>query len=537
MEKKLSSNTPDPDVIVVGGGSAGCVIAAELVRSGQRVLLLEAGPDAEEHPETLTADGYKQAFINDSLIYDRFSVVRRAWGQRRLFMGSGRGLGGSGSVNAMVYTRGSASDFDAWPQGWRWEDVVPDFEAVEAVLRPRPRPSTDFTERCIAAAESEGMRRKRDLNDGELCGVLGHEAMNYEGSARRSSYTGFLRPQRDNPRLEVRTGAVVERVCWANVGEKGEPQISGVRWWEGGVLHERACHRVVLTAGALATPAVLMRSGIGPAEVLRHAGVELVVDCPSVGENLHDHPNVQLFFRSQREVDACFPQLYGFDRMGSGPAWADGEADTCFVFYPARSSFREGVMRMLPAIALPEALYERSWLRSGLQRVVAGLFRADATRDAVNRLWGIVVILGKPKSRGRVWIESANAHDFPCVDPGYFRDPADLETLLAGVRRARDIAGHHPLVGFGNRELVPGPMGRDLATWARKTVMTTYHYAGTCRMGTDADAVVSPDLRVRGAQGLWVGDASVMPVAPVAALNAPSMMIGIRAAREVLQAG
>ncbi|MEM9073440.1 MAG: GMC family oxidoreductase N-terminal domain-containing protein, partial [Myxococcota bacterium] len=194
------------DYIVIGGGSAGCILAAEL-SAHSSVLLLEAGPHAETHPETLSADGYKEAFINDELMHERFSVTDDRWGKRRLFMGSGRGLGGSGSINAMVYTRGAKEDFDQWPEGWRWDDVVPTFKALEGTLRPHRRDPTDWTERCIAAAENGGFRRKADLNDGDLSGVLGYEWMSYEGDRRRSSFAAYLQPVLGRPNLTVRTGA------------------------------------------------------------------------------------------------------------------------------------------------------------------------------------------------------------------------------------------------------------------------------------------------------------------------------------------
>ncbi len=520
--------THSTDAIVVGGGSAGCIVAAELLKAGRKVALFEAGPDAEDHPETLVADGYKEAFINDELMHERFSVHRGRWGDRRLFMGSGRGLGGSGSINAMVYTRGAKEDFDAWPEGWRWDDVVPAFEAVEETLQPRPRPSTDFTERCIAAAEGVGFRRKRDLNDGDLGGVLGHEAMNYAGEERRSSYVAFLREHRDDPKLQLFTGAAIDKV----LVEDG--RVVGVQWYEGAERKELRAPDTILCAGTLATPAILLRSGIGPAADLRALDIPVVLDQPAVGANLHDHPNVQLFFRGDRDVDTRYPQLYGFDRVGDAPSLAEGQADTCYVFYPARSSFREGLMRLLPAIALPEALYEQQWVRGGMRKAIEGLFGMDATQQFVKQLWGIVVILGKPESRGRLWLRSADPTEKPAIDPGYFKDPADMQTLLRGVDRAREIAASHPLPGFGNQELIPGPLQRDTEQWARKNVMTTYHYAGTCRMGEGEGAVVDTKLRVQGLEGLRVADASVMPVTPVAALNAPSMMIGYRASRLLL---
>ncbi len=516
------------DFIVVGGGSAGCIVAAELAARGD-VLLLEAGPHAEEHPETLAADGYKKAFTNDELLYERFSVRDDRWNDRRLFMGSGRGLGGSGSVNAMVYTRGAKEDFAQWPAGWRWDDVVPSFQSVEDVLRPRRRAPTDWTERCIAASEQAGFRRSENLNDGDLSGVLGYEWMNYEGDRRRSSFVGFLAPASEQPTLTVHTGASVHRVTFEGT------RATGVVYEQGGVVHQAAASsEIILCAGALASPAILLRSGVGPAADLSALGIDVVLNQPEVGQNLHDHPNVQLFFRGKRDVDCDYPQLYGFHRVGESAELVAGQPDTCYVFYPARSSFREGLIRLLPSIALPERLYQRSWARNGVRGAIAAAFRSRTVTDFVARMWGIVVILGKPQSRGKLTLRSADPAISPAVDPGYFAHSSDMTTLLRGVEKARDTAATAPLRNFGNRELLPGPLNKNLDAWARQNVMTTYHYAGTCRMGADDRAVVNCELKVNGLEGLRVADASIMPVAPVAALNAPSMMIGKRAAAAVV---
>ncbi|MFO0549330.1 MAG: GMC family oxidoreductase N-terminal domain-containing protein [Polyangiaceae bacterium] len=196
------------DYIVVGAGSAGCITAAELSDAGHSVLLLESGGPAERHPETLRTDGYKEAFINDQLLYERFTVPLRGVRNRKLFAGTGRGVGGSGSVNAMVYTRGAREDFEAWGPGWRWQDVAPDFAELERRLEPRRREPTEFTELCINAAERSGIHRKADLNDGELANVLGYEWMNFKGGDRRSSYVAFIK-NRFLPNLTVRTDARV----------------------------------------------------------------------------------------------------------------------------------------------------------------------------------------------------------------------------------------------------------------------------------------------------------------------------------------
>ncbi len=518
------------DYVIVGGGSAGCVVAAELSADPSvSVLLLEHGDSAEEHPETLGASTYKDAFANDRLVWERFSVEDARWGTRRLFMGSGHGLGGSGNINAMVYTRGAKLDYDEWPSGWRWRDVERDFAAIEERLRPRRRPPTRFTETCLEAAEAAGFRRSEDLNDGDLSGVLGYEWMNYEGEARRSSYVAFLKPALDRPNLSVRTRAAVHRLV---VGERG---VTGARYeHEGARLEARARREVIMCAGALETPRLLMLSGIGPAQALRRVGLPAVYDVPGVGQNLHDHPNVCVFFRGREDVDCHHPQLYGFHRANEASALPPGMSDTCYVFYPARSSLRESMIRILPGLVLPEALYELGPMPRLVRKGVDLAFRARALRAQVARVFGIVVILGKPESRGSVTLATSDVRAPAHIDPGYFAAPRDLETMALGVERARRIAGAPALAAFGSTELFPGPLGRSRAAlerWIRGNVMTTYHYAGTCAMGEDERAVTDPRLRVRGVPGLRVADASAVPVTPVSAMNAPSMLVGHRAAR------
>ena len=523
------------DYIVVGGGSAGCIVAAQLAEGGKkRVLLLERGEPAEANPETLTADGYKYAFANDRLMLERFTVPQAHCDNRRLFAGTGKGMGGSGSINGMVYTRGSILDYAEWPEGWRWEDLLPDFEAMEQTLRPKPRPPTRFTEACIEASKAAGFARKADLNDGELKGFLGYEAMSYEGDARRSSYVAFLKDPGERENLQVETSALAHQILFDEGG-----RATGVRYAVGGEIKTASCTgEVVLAAGALETPKLLLLSGVGPAAHLREMGIALVLDQPLIGENLHDHPNVTCFHHTREDTDCFYPQLYGFHRANPALPLPPEQADSCYVFYTARSSLHQAALRMIPTLLLPRWLYDRGAVKRALRWVFDKVLGTRLVTAFLRRLYGVVVILGKPMSRGSLRLASTDPAVEAAIDPRYFADPRDMATLVAGVRLARRIAGAPALAAWGNRELGPGPRKKSdeaIAGWIRKNVMTTYHYCGTCRMGDDAEAPVDTRLRLRGVTGVRIADASVVPSVPVSAMNAPSMLVGHRAARYILE--
>lgn len=526
------------DYIVVGGGSAGCIVAAELSRHS-RVLLLEVGPAAEEHPETLVAAGYKDAFINDAVMGERFTVPQAQAGRQRIFAGTGSVMGGSGSVNGMVYTRGARLDYAEWPEGWRWDDIQSDFLAIERVLRPHRRPPTAWTEACISAAEANGFSRQEDLNDGNLSNVIGYEWMSYEDEARRSSYVSFIKDAREAlgdsreaqglPNLTVLTGARAHRVVFS-----ADKRATGVEYEHAGARAAAEARReVILCAGALESAKLLMLSGVGPAEHLRGLDIPVIADRPSVGTGLHDHPNVPVFFKAAREVDCYYPQLYSFFRTHAETALPAGQSDTCYVFWPARSAMRQMVQRMLPPMVVPHVFYgPRS--RAVVRSLVGLAFKIRALQQFTDHLFGIILILGKPKSRGTLRLQSRDAAQQALIDPAYYAEPEDLETMIRGVRIARQIGGSAGLKDWGASELLPGRRTRSdaaIARYVRKNTITTYHFAGTCAMGARDEDAVDTQLRVRGVSGLRVADASAIPVTPVSALNAPSMLIGYRCAK------
>ncbi|MDH3726152.1 MAG: GMC family oxidoreductase [Myxococcales bacterium] len=518
------------DYIVVGGGSAGCIVAAELAKESRaRVLLLEAGPTAEEHPETLVASGYKEAFINDAVMGERFSVPQDHAAKQRVFAGTGTVMGGSGSVNGMVYTRGAREDYAQWPDGWHWDDNLAAFEAIEETLRPHRRPPTSWTEACIASAEENGFERKEDLNDGNLSNVIGYEWMSYEGEDRRSSYVAFIKDAGERENLMVLSGARAHKVVFT-----ADKRARAVEFEHEGELKRAAAEReIVLCAGALETPKLLLLSGVGPSEHLRAFDIPIVTDRASVGSGLHDHPNVPIFFKASKEIDCFYPQLYSFYRTNRESDLAPPQSDTCYVYWPAPSAMKQMAQRMLPPQVVPYAFYgPRS--RAMVRGMIGAAFKIGAIQRFTDRMFGIILILGKPKSRGTLRLQSTNVIQQALIDPAYYSDPEDMDTMIEGVRIARKIGNATGLTAWGAKELMPGKRvtsDQAIADYVRRNTITTYHFAGSCGMGMSDSDAVDTQLSVRGVTGLRVADASAIPWTPVSALNAPSMLIGYRAAQ------
>jgi choline dehydrogenase len=517
------------DFIVVGGGSAGCIVASKLSENpNTTVLLLECGPRAEDHPETLSADGYKLAFINDEVMWERFSVPQAHSANQRIFAGTGSVMGGSGSVNGMVYTRGAREDYAEWPRGWRWDDVQSDFEAIERTLRPHRRSPTAWTEACIASAEEQGFTRREDLNDGNMTNAIGYEWMSYEGDGRRSSYVAYIRDAGARPNLTILSKARAHRVVFT-----ADRRARAVEFEQEGELRRaEASNEIVLCAGALETPKLLMLSGIGPAEHLREHGIPVVLDAPGVGAGLHDHPNVPVFFKTKKDIDCSYPQLYSFFRTNPDTALPASQSDTCYVYWPAPSAMRQMMERMLPPMVVPHSMYgPRS--RAAVRAMVRGTFKLPGVQSFTDHMFGIILILGKPKSRGTLRLASTDVTQQALIDPAYYSHPEDMDTMIKGVRIARRIGQSSGLVDWGAKELMPGKRvetDAQIATYVRKNTITTYHFAGSCRMGTTPSDPVDPTLRLKSVDALRIADASAIPWTPVSALNAPTMLIAHRTA-------
>lgn len=514
------------DYVVVGAGSAGCVLAARLSEDASvRVLLIEAG-GRDRHPNIKIPAAFAKQF-RTKLDWDLATEPEPHCDGRSLYVPRGKGLGGSSSMNAMLYVRGNPLDYDGWAaagaEGWGWEDVRPYFlraednqrgasehHATGGPLRVEdersPRP---LTGRFLAACAEAGIPRIDDYNGPEQDGAALAQVTQRNGR-RWSAADAYLRPAQRRPNLDVLTGAQVTAI------EIEDGAATGVRYARRGGSEElaRAEREVVLAAGALASPQLLLLSGIGPAEQLRGLGIPVAHELPGVGENLQDHPYV-----------VCVWDVPG------GGSLADAEKPRALLEWllrrsgPLTSSVAEAFafVRSRPGLPAPD-----------LQFHFAPAYFVD---HGFEEYEGHAVTMGpvlvKPRSRGWLRLRSADPSAKPRIQTNSLAEPADVEALLAGMRLAREIAAAGPLAEVLGRELFPGPAADTDAALEddlRARVDLLYHPVGTCRIGTDDDAVVDPQLRVRGLRGLRVADASVMPTVPAGNTNAPTIMVAERAA-------
>jgi len=485
------------DVLVIGGGSAGCVAAAELSRRGMGdVLVLEAGP-SERHP--LVSMPFGLTWLMGGKRDWRYRSAEMDG--RTIAVPRGRMLGGSGSINSMVWFRGRASDFEGWQvPGWGWSDVEPAFEAVEARLKPTPfRDGHPLVSGLSAMLPSNSAQPSPDV---ESAGLFSH---NMIAGRRNSAATAFLRPSK----ARVQTGAEVDRLLWDGDRAVGCALVDG--------SEIRSSKAVVLSAGSLASPAILMRSGIGPADDLRKLSINVRQDAPEVGANLHDHPGIGLHFEGGGTGYGLEPAQWG--------AWAWSALKYPFGTGRFTSPTVEGGAFFNARGDGPEPDVQSHFIPFHLDH--------RGQKYALKSGYFADVCLCRPKSRGVFRLTSKNPKAPPHIDLGLFNEESDLDTMVAGVTRLRNLLER---AEFGSRrgtEVHPGPTveSDDLRKFIKGNAGTAYHPVGTLRLG----GPVSPRCAVHGTRGLWVADASVMPQVTSANTNAPSMMIGWKAAEMIAE--
>ncbi|WP_223694982.1 GMC family oxidoreductase [Leifsonia poae] len=498
-------------VIVIGAGSAGSVIARRLADAGDEVTVLEAG-DEDTNPAIHDPSRMGELWHSPD-DWDYFTVQQPHADDRRLHLPRGKVLGGSHSLNAMIWVRCAPADYDHWASlgndGWSWRDVLPVFRDIErfsggaSELRGADGllDVTDDYEldpiqsSIVAAAVQEGLELNRDYNGDHLDGVSQQQITVRDGR-RLTTYLAYLKPVRD--RVDVRTGCWVHRLLVER--DENGPRVVGVEFEQNGELQALHADEVVLCAGALDSPRILLRSGIGPADELTELGIEPVADLPGVGRNLHDHLLSPVIFTTEREI--------------GGPH--EGVSVTqAHLFWKSD-----------PSLDRPDTqpiLFSVPMYQEGM----------SGPADGFSLMAGLVT----PKARGRVRLSGAGAHDPLLIDLDALGHDDDVASLVASVRQCRRIGAQPALAAWGATELYPGPAvgdGDDLVDYVRSTAITYHHQVGTCAMGVDALAVVDPRLRVHGVAGIRVADASIMPRVTTGNTNAPSVLIGERAARFLL---
>ncbi|MET4170304.1 choline dehydrogenase [Bradyrhizobium sp. LA6.1] len=523
----------DLDYIIVGAGSAGAVLANRLTEDpSTRVLLLEAG-GRDRHPLQLMPIAFLKVVADRASNWNFESEPEPGLNGRRLPIPRGKTLGGTSSINAQICIRGHRRDYDRWSEegltGWSYREVLPYFRRLENSWRgestyhgvggpisvsPMDYPDMLF-EPLVKAAAASGIGLSDDANGAWQEGISRMEAT--VGSGKRSSTArGYLYPAMDRPNLVIETGALASRV----IVEKG--RATGVEYRRGGeTFRKYAAREVILAGGAYNSPQLLMLSGIGPADHLRSVGIDPVLDLPGVGENLGEHPNILNIYKARGK-----PGLTKFLRMD----WATALTARWFLrhdgIFASNGAAANVFLRTKEGLDRPDVQFICMTVSN-----TADLWFPALTAPPVY-CFSVRVGALHPKSRGRVSLRSADPAHSPRIFNNFYDDPEDMATMVRGIRACRALYAQRPIADMVERELYPGPQAQsdqDIAEAIRCEGGHRSHPVGTCRMGTDRLAVVDPELRVHGIDGLRVVDASVMPELPGGNTNVPTIMIGEKA--------
>ncbi len=499
------------DYVVVGGGSAGCVVSRRLLDAGASVALIEAGGPATN--PAIHDPGRWPELLGAECDWNYSTEPQPACGGRPLYWPRGKVLGGSGAMNGMAYIRGDRLDYDGWAYhgcpGWSFADLLPIFKRSEdcdrgestfrgaggplrVMTRYEPHP---LLETMVGASQEAGLSFNDDHNDGGPLDGVGYSQLTIKDGVRQTAAAAFLEPVANHPDLTIYTDAHARRLRFS------ANRCLGVEMVKDGALQSvEARSEVVVCAGAIGSPVLLMLSGIGPADELRPLGITPLVGLPGVGKNLHDHLIAPVTFSARTSIPPRRPGLtqhhvHFFWRSRPGLVVPDTQP-VCFHI----PIYREGTSG-------PENAFT----------IVGGLVR--------------------PESRGEIRLRSSDPDIPPSLDPRCLSVEADLEALAASVDLCREIGRQRAFAVWVDDELYPGRDVRTMAQlrdYVRTTVASYHHQAGTCRMGQDEHAVVDPELRVRGVDGLRIADVSIMPFVTTGNTNAPAIMIGEKAADLIL---
>ena len=526
---------PIYDYVVVGAGSAGCVLANRLSENGKHsVLLLEAGP-VDRYMWIHIPIGYGKTMFHKKYNWGFHTDPEPNMDNRRMYWPRGRGLGGSSSINGLIYVRGQPEDYDHWAAlgntGWSWQDVRPHFIRSEHNSRGASehhggegpqwcsdiQPRHELMDAIIRAGEELGLPRNDDFNGATQEGVGYYQLFTRRGW-RCSSSVGYLRPARRRPNLHVHTNAHVTRVIFEGT------RAAGVEYKRGGKTFTTAAAReVILAAGAIQSPHLLQLSGVGPAKPLQALGIPVVADLPGVGDNLQDHLQIRLIYRIAKPITTNDQLASLFGRVGMGLDWLLHKRG------PLAVGINQGGLfaRLMPESRTPDIQFHFATVS------------ADVAGGAPHPWSGCTfsVCQLRPESRGTVRLMSRDPMQAPSIRANYLDTELDRRYAIDSLKYARRLASTAALRPYISEEYRPGASARsddELLEFARKYAQTIFHPSGTCKMGSDPMAVVDPRLRVRGIAGLRVVDCSIMPTLVSGNTHAPAVMIGEKAAEMIL---
>jgi choline dehydrogenase len=517
------------DYVIVGGGTAGCVLANRLSADGRaRVLMLEAGP-RDNYLWIHIPIGYGKTMFHPVYNWGFYTEPEPQMNGRKIYWPRGRGLGGSSSINGLIYIRGQPADFDGWAaagnQGWGWRDVLPYFIRSEGNRRGASAmhgadgplacsdigANSELIEAIIAGAGELGVPRNDDFNGGEQEGV-GYFQLFTDNGWRCSTAVGYLKPARSRANLAVQVDAQATRIVFEGT------RATGVEYRQGGETKQVAAREVILAAGSLQSPQLLQLSGIGPVSLLQQFGIPVVHELPGVGENLQDHLQLRVMFK-------CTKPITTNDDLGS--LWRSAKIGMQWLLRrtgPLAVGVNQGGLftRVLKQSTQPDIQFHFSTLTAELAGAKPHPFSG----------FTMSVCQLQPTSRGHVRIKSADPLAAPAMQPNYLSTDVDRLCAVAGVKFARKLAATDAMRPYVQEEYRPGPAAtsdEDLLQFARDFGATIFHPSGTCKMGSDRQAVVDDRLRVRGVAGLRVVDCSIMPTLVSGNTNAAVVMIAEKA--------